>query len=218
MSTIDTKQRLMETALELIWNSNYDRVGIAEICQKAGVTKGAFYHHFSSKADLFVSASDMEWNEKSRELDEILSPRYNALEQFEKIVNLIPHKQVRFCSEGTAYICGSPIFTAGAQAGCGCSDIQLVAKTMAENASRYFGALVRNLAAEGYLDDEMDAQEIGRLAVQYVQGVLTTGRICQNVEEMAHDLRQGLYRILNVKTEYRNAEIAPMEVLTGTDN
>jgi TetR/AcrR family transcriptional repressor of nem operon len=218
MSTIDTKQRLMETALELIWNSNYDRVGIAEICQKAGVTKGAFYHHFSSKADLFVCASEMEWDQKSREMDEILSPRYDALEQLEKVINLILHKQVQICPEGTPYICGSPIFTAGAQAGCGCNDIQIVAKTMSENAARYFGALVRNLAAEGYLDDDMDALEAGRLAVQYVQGVLTTGRICQNVEEMTHDLRQGLYRILNVKAEYRKTETTPMAVLTGTDS
>jgi len=221
MSPVDTKQLLMETALELIWNSNYDKVGIAEICQKAGVTKGAFYHHFASKAELFVSASAMEWEQKSRELDEALSPRYTALEQLEKSISLILEKQIKQCPEGTSYICGSPIFTAGAQAGCGCNEIQQVAQTMSENAARYFAALARNLAAEGYLVDQADAGVLGRLMVQYVQGVVTTGRIVQNIEQLRHDLREGLYRLLNVKAEYQHAlqpELASRPQRTGTDD
>jgi TetR/AcrR family transcriptional repressor of nem operon len=34
----DTKEKLLETAIELVWKSNYDSVGVNEICEKAGVT------------------------------------------------------------------------------------------------------------------------------------------------------------------------------------
>jgi TetR/AcrR family transcriptional repressor of nem operon len=52
----ETRESLLEAALELIWQSNYVSVGISEICERAGTTKGAFYHHFESKAVLFREA------------------------------------------------------------------------------------------------------------------------------------------------------------------
>ena len=52
-----TREKLLETAIELVWQSNYCSVGVMEICKRAGVTKGAFYHHFESKADLFYAAA-----------------------------------------------------------------------------------------------------------------------------------------------------------------
>ena len=52
----ETKQKLLETALDLIWENNYNCVGIVQICTQAGVTKGAFYHYFKSKSDLAAAA------------------------------------------------------------------------------------------------------------------------------------------------------------------
>ena len=66
---IDTRLKLMQTASSLIGESNYDNVGIVEICKQAGVTKGAFYHHFQSKADLFVHANAYEWASIQADLD-----------------------------------------------------------------------------------------------------------------------------------------------------
>lgn len=38
----------------------YDATSVAEICQRAGVSKGAFYYHFASKQALFVALLD-QW-------------------------------------------------------------------------------------------------------------------------------------------------------------
>src|SRR5690606_31316006 len=85
-SSLDTRQTLMQIATELIWQSNYDHVGIAEICKQAGVTKGAFYHHFVSKADLFAKSCVREWESvRSRMDDDILAPRFTAPQQLEKV-------------------------------------------------------------------------------------------------------------------------------------
>ncbi len=203
MNPVATKQLLMETALELIWDSHYEKVGIAEICKKAGVTKGAFYHHFTSKADLFVSACNMDWEQKSVELDELFSPRYTALEQLRSVISMILEKQIRYCPEGGAFITGSPIFTAGAQAGCGCQDIQQVAMQMSDKSVRYLAILVRNLLTEGYLNEEVDEMDIARLIEQFIQGVVMSGRIRQDVERMGKDLTDGLYSLVNLKVEYR---------------
>ncbi|MDP1933030.1 MAG: TetR/AcrR family transcriptional regulator [Gammaproteobacteria bacterium] len=202
MSTpIDTRLKLMQTATELIWESNYDNVGIAEICKHAGVTKGAFYHHFTSKADLFVSACANDWEHVRVSMDEVLSPRYTAVQQLEKVIGLLLQKQKR--SDGEVQICGCPFFTAGAQAGCEEVEVRSAARGMSDNGVLYHTALARNLQAEGYLNRSIDPAQTGRLLFQFVQGLLMHGRVCQDFSQLCQDLREGMYRLLDLKDEYR---------------
>jgi len=51
----ETRNTILSTALDLFSKNGYDATGVAEICAKAKVSKGAFYHHFPSKQDLFLS-------------------------------------------------------------------------------------------------------------------------------------------------------------------
>lgn len=50
-----TKQKIYNTAIELITSNGYDKVTVDEICQKAGVAKGTFYVHFKAKEDIIKS-------------------------------------------------------------------------------------------------------------------------------------------------------------------
>ncbi len=50
-----TRERLLNAALAAIAVNGYAATGVAEICQRAGVSKGAFYHHFESKQALFMA-------------------------------------------------------------------------------------------------------------------------------------------------------------------
>lgn len=51
----ETRSTILHTALELFSKNGYDATGVAEICAKAEVSKGAFYYHFPSKQDLFLA-------------------------------------------------------------------------------------------------------------------------------------------------------------------
>jgi AcrR family transcriptional regulator len=50
----ETHRRILDAALDAFARQGYDATGVAEICQRAGVTKGGFYHHFHSKQDVFL--------------------------------------------------------------------------------------------------------------------------------------------------------------------
>ncbi len=54
----ETRARILEAATECFAQHGYGGTGVAEICRRAGVTKGAFYHHFPSKQALFLELLD----------------------------------------------------------------------------------------------------------------------------------------------------------------
>ncbi len=51
----ETRSKILHIALELFSKNGYDATGVAEICKRAKVSKGAFYYHFPSKQDLFLA-------------------------------------------------------------------------------------------------------------------------------------------------------------------
>jgi TetR/AcrR family transcriptional regulator, transcriptional repressor for nem operon len=62
VDTLPTKTRLLGSALKLVRAKGYDATTVDDLCKDAGVTKGAFFHHFKSKEDLAVSATRF-WTE-----------------------------------------------------------------------------------------------------------------------------------------------------------
>jgi len=49
-----TRQQIVNSALKLFSQQGYESTSVAEICDRAQVSKGAFYHHFRTKQALFV--------------------------------------------------------------------------------------------------------------------------------------------------------------------
>ena len=53
----DGRTRLLDAAMQVIREKGYAATTVDDICGTAGVTKGAFFHHFKSKEDLGVAAT-----------------------------------------------------------------------------------------------------------------------------------------------------------------
>ncbi len=53
----DARTRLLDAAMRMIRAQGYSATTVDDICRTAGVTKGAFFHHFKSKEDLAVAAA-----------------------------------------------------------------------------------------------------------------------------------------------------------------
>jgi len=63
-----TKARILTSAAEAFAEQGYDATGVAEICEGAGVSKGAFYYHFQTKQALFLTLIDVWLQELNRAL------------------------------------------------------------------------------------------------------------------------------------------------------
>ena len=49
-----TRKAILDAAVRLTREGGFDKLNIRDVCAAAGVTTGAFYHHFSSKEDLLT--------------------------------------------------------------------------------------------------------------------------------------------------------------------
>ncbi|MBE0531652.1 MAG: TetR/AcrR family transcriptional regulator [Rhodospirillales bacterium] len=58
----DARSKLLDAALVVIRTKGYCATTVDELCAAAGVTKGAFFHHFKSKDALGVAAAE-HWSE-----------------------------------------------------------------------------------------------------------------------------------------------------------
>tara|TARA_R110002095_G_scaffold145896_3_gene126301 strand:- start:420 stop:1046 length:627 start_codon:yes stop_codon:yes gene_type:complete len=54
----DARAKLIDAALSVIRSKGYSATTIDALCAAAGVTKGAFFHHFRSKDELGVAAAE----------------------------------------------------------------------------------------------------------------------------------------------------------------
>lgn len=61
------RDRLLEAAVRLIRHGGFAATSVDNLCRAAGVTKGAFFHHFAGKEDLGVAAANF-WSERTGEL------------------------------------------------------------------------------------------------------------------------------------------------------
>jgi len=96
----DTREYIIDQAYGLFLSRSYEAVSISEISKAIGLTKGALYHHFTSKEELFKAVID-----KYLVLDELISPGIettlselirNTVEKARKIVHVMLGEQPAF--------------------------------------------------------------------------------------------------------------------------
>lgn len=86
----ETRVQILSAAGDCFAQSGYDGVSVAQICRRAGVSKGAFYHHFSSKHNLFLELIDEWLVEQDHKLAEIRDRSANVPEGLLAMSTLAP--------------------------------------------------------------------------------------------------------------------------------
>jgi TetR/AcrR family transcriptional repressor of nem operon len=57
-ATRGSKARLLDAAVQVFRSKGYAATRVEDVCEKAGLTKGSFFHHFKSKEELALAAAD----------------------------------------------------------------------------------------------------------------------------------------------------------------
>ena len=97
----ETVRKILDTAERLFIEKGYDRASLQDIIRETGLSKGAIYHHFTSKEDIFYSVCDRIGRRNGEALAVIRDdPSLNGLEKLRAIfkASMQPEKQIKMYS------------------------------------------------------------------------------------------------------------------------
>jgi TetR/AcrR family transcriptional repressor of nem operon len=149
--TSDAKERLLQVGFDLIWNQSYGAVSVDQICERADVNKGSFYHYFPSKADLAVAAYEEHWREKQPELDQIFSAQVPPLERLERWCAYIQKRQ-KTRADKYGSVCGCPYGSLGTELATQEEKIRAKTQELVERTIRYVESALADAQRQGLID------------------------------------------------------------------
>ena len=113
----ETVEKILSVSRRLFAERGYEHTTIADIVAATGMSKGAFYHHFKSKEDVYDRITDQYYESKDWMRDATKFPGRNALEKMRGLFGFLlsdPAKQSASSSTQGWYCwpwsppCGTP--------------------------------------------------------------------------------------------------------------
>lgn len=201
----NTREKLVETAIDMIWRNSYGATSVDNICKAADVKKGSFYHYFPSKVDLAVAAMDTFAEYMRPDVDAVFSPSIPPTERFEKFCDLVYEKQ-KETAEKYGRVCGCPFVSLGSEmSGQDETLRQKVEEKMAQHELYYENAL-RDMVASALLPPDTDVKTKASKIYAYVLGEVMIARINNDLSALKNDLKSGVFRIINIEKFVKEVE------------
>ena len=191
--TADTRTRLLEAAHTLIWQNSYSSVSVDDICRRANVNKGSFYHFFPSKNSLAIAALEDYWNLIQPELEKILTAPVKPGEKIKHLAQFI-HQQQKDKFDQIGHVCGCPYASLGSEMSMQDESLRKAVERKLDNAISFFEKLLEEAAAAGSID-AAHIKEKAREMDMFIIGIMTTARVRNTLDLFTHDLEHGLLRI-----------------------
>jgi len=97
------RERLLEIARDMVRAKGFSATSVDDLCRAAGVTKGAFFHHFKSKEQLGVEVADY-WSQTTSLLF-ASAPYHQHTDPYDRFVGYIEFRKQILAGEVAGFTC-----------------------------------------------------------------------------------------------------------------
>lgn len=182
--TSDAKEKLLDVAFKLIWDSSYGGVSVDDICARAKVNKGSFYHFFESKSDLAVAAYEEHWRQKLPILDRLFSAQVPPLERLSNWCAAVYTDQKDKAAE-YGHVCGCPYASIGSELATKDDRIRAKSEELMNRLIRYLESAIADAKRDG-LVTTADTKQAAQQVYAFVLGAIVQAKIQNEVESLRH--------------------------------
>ncbi len=190
-----TKEKLLEVAFDLIWDSSYGSVSVDDICKRAGVNKGSFYHFFPTKADLAVEAYRARWESVKPLVEQLFSRETPPIERIQNWCNHVYRVQ-REQAEKYGHVCGCPFASVGAELATQDEKIRASCEELIYSGRKYVEGAIADAIQEGAVT-VTDAALAAHRVYSVCLGMLFEAKV-QNSLDVLKDLAPTVMDFLGV--------------------
>lgn len=99
----ESKTRILNAALSVFRTKGYTATRVEDICEAAGLTKGSFFHHFSTKEELAIAAADY-WSEVTSALF-AGAPYHQPADPLERVLAYVDFRKMILQGELPEFTC-----------------------------------------------------------------------------------------------------------------
>lgn len=179
----DTQQRILDSARELIYSRSYADVGVAAICEHAGVKKGSFYHFFPSKRDLTLAVLDNYYLEiKDNLLTQAFAKDIPPLARIARFSQLAYTFQKQVLKD-TGRVLGCPFGNLATEMATQDEPIRLRIEKIFSNLQGGLRQVLREAITAGEVQD-IDVEATAQAMLAYFEGVMLLAKSQNNVKIM----------------------------------
>jgi AcrR family transcriptional regulator len=176
MATQDTRDRLIEAAMELFVFQGYERTGLAQVARKAGANPGSLYYFFPTKEDLLAATLERR---KERLHPEVLAPIWERVsDPIERVFGLLAgYRQMLAVTE---FDHGCPIGNLVLELA---NSHPNVRRLLAENFENWLGAVQSCFEdARERLPERADPRALAVFVLTTMEGAVMLARTYRNFE------------------------------------
>lgn len=194
-----TRQKLIDTASDLLWTSSYGAVSVDDICRASNVKKGSFYHYFPSKEDLAITAMQEYYEQFIRpDMDDIFAADKPFQRQMELFANSIIEEQKDILAK-YGLVCGCPLAAlASEMIGPEHNGISGKACEMFDCCKKYILTSIKNASETGVIQTKDPLAKTEEIH-DFVTGLMMMARIHNSLDGLERDLKPGIFRIVGLQ-------------------
>lgn len=170
------KEKVVQIGLNLFCSKGYTNVGLDEICQTTGMTKGAFYNAFESKENFLLETIASFDKSNTERINKVLAPIENikAIDQLRQFYDVMLQHQPKVNFMGC--MVNNMMSELGAIN-------ENVGKATTKGFEKIINAVepcVKRAQREGDINSDFDSKEIASLLHTTFYGVLTRAKSLGN--------------------------------------
>lgn len=178
-ATLSSREKIVNSAIDLISSKGFDGMSVADILELSGVTRSNFYYHFKTKEQLGHTVLDLMIEEvKDKYIHQtLLNTSLSPVNRIESLFDAMAMKMTESCCDQ-----GCPFTNLATET----SDYYPAFREKLDNYFTYFQKIIKETLDEGLKSGEFsfsnDPESVARLIISSVLGMMVLAKTSKKTD------------------------------------